>query len=112
MRSRHLPAAAVDVADGRAARLANQAKARWVVTSVGPCDAVQWGCLAQWVAINERGQVTDTSGREAFVWQGGKLRSLGSLGGRGSMATGINDQGQIVGLAGTRAKDEDGYAID
>jgi probable HAF family extracellular repeat protein len=38
----------------------------------------------------------------AFVWQNGKLTDLGTLGGRDSDTTGINDHGQIVGSSTTK----------
>ena len=38
----------------------------------------------------------------AFVWQGARLRDLGSLGGRSTSAAAINDRGQIVGWSETK----------
>jgi probable HAF family extracellular repeat protein len=46
------------------------------------------------VAINERGQVVGGGGKDAFLWQDGKLTSLGW-----DEVKAINDHGQIVGAA-------------
>jgi probable HAF family extracellular repeat protein len=71
-------------------------------------------------AINDKGQVigsadTEVMGNEgnhpdyiphAFIWQSGKMRDLGTLGGSGrssvsgSGAWGVNERGQVVGLLG------------
>lgn len=55
-------------------------------------------------AINNRGQVvgsmysSDGSSR-AFLWEQGRVRELGSLGGNDSEALSVNDQGIVVGQA-------------
>jgi probable HAF family extracellular repeat protein len=49
--------------------------------------------------------------RHAFVWQNGKMRDLGTFGGRQSQASAINERGQIVGAANTTKKDENGNQI-
>jgi probable HAF family extracellular repeat protein len=68
--------------------------------------------FSQAVAINDRGQIVGWSATRlefgeprdprAFVWQGGKMTHLGTLGGRLSQAVAINNHGQIVGWAETK----------
>ncbi len=58
-------------------------------------------------AVNERGQVVGWRGTDlgygkglAFLWQGGRLTSLGALPGRTySRANGVNERGQVVGAS-------------
>lgn len=50
-------------------------------------------------AINARGQVVGSSNGRAFLYEGGAMRDLGTLGGGSGIANGINDRGQVVGMA-------------
>jgi probable HAF family extracellular repeat protein len=52
-------------------------------------------------AINEQYQVVGVSAGRAFLWDRGNLTDLGTLGGSSGAAKGINDRGEIVGMAST-----------
>ena len=75
---------------------------RWTITDLGTFGA-RWtsGSAA---AVNARGQVVGTNGtaegkQHAFLWQNGKMRDLGTLGGRDSGASAINASGQVIGTS-------------
>src|SRR5260370_6480626 len=64
------------------------------------------------VALNAKGSIAAVVGTaairagvgHAFLWTGGPLQDLGTLGGSASFADGINSAGQIVGGAETAAQ--------
>jgi probable HAF family extracellular repeat protein len=86
-------------------------------------DLGSLGRLNQVSAVNDRGQIVGAKSyprsyypqrgdppippERAFLWQEGRLTSLGTLGGRNSYAAAINQRGQVVGTSnlGTHAGD-------
>jgi probable HAF family extracellular repeat protein len=67
-------------------------------------------------AINQAGDVVGSERTadlvsHAFFWHNGVMTDLGTLGGAGSWAWGINDFDQVVGAADTGAVDANGNAI-
>jgi probable HAF family extracellular repeat protein len=57
------------------------------------------GAQSAATAINARDEIVGVSNGHAFVYAGGIMRDLGTLGGGASIAKGINDRGQVVGMA-------------
>ena len=52
-------------------------------------------------AINNNGQIVGYNGVNAVLYSGGTITDLGSLGGQGSFAYGINNYGQVAGASPT-----------
>jgi probable HAF family extracellular repeat protein len=61
--------------------------------------------------VNDSGTVVGQSGGVAVRWQNGGVRSLGTLGGESSFATGINPSGVIIGNGSTPAGDFHGWVF-
>lgn len=53
-------------------------------------------------AINRVGEIAGVSGAHAVTWSGSTVTDLGTLGGAWSEAHGINNSGQVVGVADTK----------
>ncbi|MDQ2731778.1 MAG: hypothetical protein M3Y56_08980 [Armatimonadota bacterium] len=66
-------------------------------------DMVDLGVSGSGNAINSRDQIVGDTEGGAFLYNHGKIRLLGTLGGSSSEAHAINDEGQIVGGARIRS---------
>jgi probable HAF family extracellular repeat protein len=55
------------------------------------------------VAINDKGQVAGTKSSRAFLWEDGVVSDIGDLGSGYSIALGINEAGQVMGISWTDA---------
>jgi probable HAF family extracellular repeat protein len=79
-------------------KLYNASSTRYTIKDLGTLPG---GSFSRAFDINVSGQVvgqadTSTGGRRAFLYSGGQMKDLGTLGGSSS-ASGINDSGQVVG---------------
>lgn len=77
-------------------------QARWVLRDLGVSGTP--------VALNDRGQVvvqaTASKHANAFLWENGRVIGLGTLGGKETTASSMNERGQVVGWSETGAKSE------
>lgn len=67
------------------------------LTDLGMLGGVETSSAAK--AVNSRDEVAGMSNGRAFVYTGGAMRDIGTLGGSTGGARGINDRGQVVGMA-------------
>ncbi len=67
------------------------------------------GSFHQASAINDAGQVVGTSNSHAFLYRRGMMQDLGTLGGTDSIAHGINNSGQVVGLSDTNSRSQHAF---
>jgi probable HAF family extracellular repeat protein/T5SS/PEP-CTERM-associated repeat protein len=73
------------------------------IVDLGDLDP-QWPAISAAYGVNDAGQVVggsyDASANfHAFLWQGGAMQDLGTLGGDYSAAEAVNENGQVVGTA-------------
>lgn len=86
-----------------------------VISDLGSLGGVDH-CSAA-ISINDRGLIAGDSEIDVFdpvlggnplravIWENGRIHDLGTFGGYVSLATGVNNRGQVVGLASTSTPD-------
>jgi probable HAF family extracellular repeat protein len=62
--------------------------------------------------INARGEIVGALDGHAFLYRDGTVLDLGTLGGGGSIAKGINDRGEVVGMAADEHGAPAGFLFD
>jgi probable HAF family extracellular repeat protein len=105
---------AVSVGSGFAVGARDRDHGDWTATrlpGLASRDGFAWAA-----AINNRGQIVGAAAVRggwvhAVLWQRGKPRDLGTLGGKNSWAYDINDRGRVVGRSDTRGADDRAHAF-
>ena len=88
---------------------------RGTMTDLGSLGSYIGGSGGHVMAINEGGEVIGTTifadpnsrfgrYRHGFLWKNGRMRDLGTLGGRLTEVAAINERGQIVGRSQKRGR--------
>lgn len=63
----------------------------------------------RWAFINDAGQIAGSGNGEGFFWSGGSVRSLGSLGGGGTVVADLNEAGAVAGTSMTANGEQHGF---
>lgn len=68
-----------------------------------PSDVAPWMVPGQAdaVKVNNAGDVLCSANYRAYLWRGGKMYDIGTLGGAASTGTAVNDEGEVVGVSTT-----------
>jgi len=62
-------------------------------------DSSGWTRWVRWAVINDAGQVAGSGNGQSFFWSNGSVRSLGSLGGGGTVVADMNESGAVAGTS-------------